>query len=65
MQPAREALVAQFSGLLEQDRLEAADDGAPYVPPHRLRNLLHMAVAYQVRDRCLDGQCCGVLTRET
>lgn len=48
IQPAREALVAQFSGLLEQDRSESDDEPASFVPPHRLKSLLHMAVAYQV-----------------
>ncbi|PWN44463.1 WD40 repeat-like protein [Ceraceosorus guamensis] len=59
-QPAREALVTQFSGLLEQDHLDAAaaadeatgghtsDPASAYVPPERLKSLLHMAVAYQV-----------------
>ncbi|CCU99069.1 unnamed protein product [Malassezia sympodialis ATCC 42132] len=60
IQPGREALVAEFSPLLEPDRLdrEALLDDAPgagskprdqtYVPPHRLLTLLHQAVAYQV-----------------
>lgn len=47
IQPAREALVAQFGGLLEQERSEVQDH-TPYVPPHRLKSLVHQAVAYQV-----------------
>lgn len=59
-QPAREALVSQFSGLLEQDQMDTAaavdaatgghanDLASAYVPPERLKSLLHMAVAYQV-----------------
>lgn len=50
VRPAREALVAQFSDLLEQDRSEMSGQTsqAPFIPPHRLKTLVHQAVAYQV-----------------
>ncbi|KAE8225292.1 hypothetical protein CF319_g1947 [Tilletia indica] len=58
IQPARENLVAQFSAMLEQDRMDrgsallpgigANSDADTYVPPRRLLTLMHQAVAYQV-----------------
>jgi COMPASS component SWD3 len=50
VRPAREALVAQFSDLLEQDRSEMSGQTsqAQFIPPHRLKTLVHQAVAYQV-----------------
>lgn len=60
IQPGREALVAEFSLLLEPDRLdhegllddihdaETKTQDHTHVPPHRLLTLLHQAVAYQV-----------------
>lgn len=60
IQPGREALVAEFSALLEPNQqggreyrsAESDDDDEPrdatYVPPHRLLTLLHQAMAYQV-----------------
>jgi len=57
IQPARENLVAQFSAMLEQDRMERESpipgvgshgDAYAYVPPRRLLTIIHQAVAYQV-----------------
>ncbi|KAK0569266.1 hypothetical protein OC861_001081 [Tilletia horrida] len=57
IQPARENLVAQFSAMMEQDRMEREapipgiggfGDAYAYVPPRRLLTLFHQAVAYQV-----------------
>ncbi|KAI3623991.1 hypothetical protein CBS14141_002419 [Malassezia furfur] len=53
IQPAREALVAEFSPILDQEREErdAADaerQSHEHVPAHRLLTLLHQAMAYQV-----------------
>lgn len=56
IQPAREALVAEFSPILDQDRedrdasdaADAENKGHEHVPSHRLLTLLNQAVAYQV-----------------
>lgn len=48
VQPAREALVVQFSNLLEQEIGDMREGQMNYIPPHRLKSLVHQAVAYQV-----------------
>lgn len=64
IQPAREALVLEFSPILDQERNDSdvfAASGTPetkdqdnaekqhvHVPPHRLLTLLHQAMSYQV-----------------
>jgi WD40 repeat protein len=49
VRPAREALIAQYSTLLEQEKGEQGSDQlSSFVPPHRLKSLIHQAVAYQV-----------------
>lgn len=53
--------------MLEQDRSETEAHSSPFVPPHRLKSLIHQAVAYQVefsRYHPKKGKCFRPRARE-